>query len=538
MSKKIPVLLIALMMLVTVPFYAGCSKKAEETAASGNQAAPKDELILALGSEPEDGFDPTTGWGQYGSPLFQSTLLKRDADLNIVNDLATTHEVSPDGKIYTVKLRQDVKFSDGQPLTAADVVFTFDTAAKSGSVVDLNNLQKTEAIDDYTVKFTLKTPQSTFAGVLACLGIVPKHAYGENYAQQPMGSGPFKFIQWDKGQQLIVEANPLYYGEKPFFKKITFLYLSEEAAFAAAQAGKVDVAAVVPAVGKQSVPGMRLEVIKSVDNRGICFPYVKAGGKSKDGYPVGNDVTSDIAIRKAVNAAISRQALVEGVLNGFGSPAYTASDHLPWWNPETVIQDEDMEGAKKILADGGWKDADGDGILEKGKLKAEFTLIYPSSDQTRQSLAISAADMIKPLGIQVNAEGKSWDEIEKLMYSNAVLFGWGAHTPLEVFNLYYSGQGGVDYFNPGYYKNPVVDDYLQKALSAPSEAAANEFWKKAQWDGKTGLSAKGDAPWAWLVNLNHLYLVKDNLEIGKQKIQPHGHGWPITDNIAEWHWKQ
>jgi peptide/nickel transport system substrate-binding protein len=96
----------------------------------------------------------------------------------------------------------------------------------------------------------------------------------------------------------------------------------------------------------------------------------------------------------------------------------------------------------------------------------------------------------------------------------------------------------VEYYNTGFYSNPTVDDWMNKALKATREEDALEYWKKAQWDGKTGLSAQGDAPWAWLVNIDHLYLVKDSLDIGKQRIHPHGHGWPVTDNIEEWTWKQ
>jgi ABC-type dipeptide transport system, periplasmic component len=528
--------LITLLTISTIALllFSGCSGSNNSTTTN----TERDELIMAIGSEPDGGFDPTTGWGRYGSPLFQSTLLKRDSDLKIVNDLATEYSVSNDSLVWTVKVRKDVKFSDGKLLTAADVVFTYETTAKSSSVVDLSVIKNVEALDDYTVQFTLENPQSTFINVLTNLGIVPKHAYSTDYSQKPIGSGPFKFVQWDKGQQLIVEANPLYYGNKPFFKKITILYLSEEAAFAAAQAGQVDVAGIVSSYANQEVSGMRLVSVDSIDNRGIMFPYVKPGNKTEDGYFIGNEVTSDLAIRKAINMAVDRKALVDGVLNGYGSPAYSVCDKMPWWNPDTVIKDADTEGAKKVLADGGWKDSDGDGILEKGLLKAEFNLIYPSSDQTRQSLAIAVADGIRQIGIKINVEGKSWDEIDKLMHSNAILFGWGSHDQIEMNNLYNSKYMGVDYYNAGYYSNATVDEYLNKALSANNENEANEYWKKAQWDGKTGLGAKGDAPWAWLVNLNHLYLVRDNLNIGKQKIHPHGHGWPLTDNIEEWHWEE
>ncbi|WP_430027866.1 ABC transporter substrate-binding protein [Paenibacillus ehimensis] len=500
-------------------------------------AAAKDELILAVGSEPEAGFDPTTGWGRYGSPLFQSTLLKRNAEMKIVNDLATGYEVSGDGTAWTVKLRNDAKFSDGKPVTAADVQYTFETASQNGSIIDLTNMKSVEAPDDATVKFTLKEPQSTFLTLLVQTGIVPKHAHGKDYAQKPVGSGPYKLVQWDRGQQVIVEANPDYYGPKPFFKKLTFLFVNEDAAYAAAKAGKVDAAYIPASFSKQPVAGMRVEAVHTVDNRGIVFPYVRSGSVTKNGIPIGNDVTADIAIRKAVNTAIDRKALVQGVLEGHGTPAYTINDGLPWWNPQTVTPDADVEGAKKLLAEAGWKDADGDGIVEKGALKARFPLIYPVGDVTRQSLALAVADMLKPVGIQVSVEGKSWDDIKKLMHSSAVMMGWGSNDPLEMYNVYSSKYRGIEYYNNGYYSNPAVDAWMDKALRATKEEDAWEFWKKAQWDGTTGVSAQGDAPWAWLVNIDHLYLVKDKLDIGKQRIHPHGHGWPVTDNIEEWKWK-
>ncbi len=534
MNKKIVAgLTILLMLLLTV--ISGCDGESKPKPAQSQQN--KDELIVAICNEPEDGFDPVMGWGRYGSPLFQSTLLKRDKDLNIVSDLAATYEVSKDSLVWTVKIRDDVKFSDGTPLTAEDVAFTFTTAANSGSVVDLTNLKSAVATDKSTVAFTLIKPQSTFVNLLISTGIVPKHAYNEQYSQAPIGSGPFQFVQWDKGQQLIVEVNPEYYGPKPYFKKLTFLFLGEDAAYAAAKSGNVDITTIPPALGKHQVAGMKLVAVPSVDNRGIMFPVGKAGEKTADGKPIGNDVTADIAIRKAINIAIDRQALVDGVLEGFGTPAYTVCDGLPWWNPDTVINDNDMEEAKKILAEGGWQDQDGDGILEKDNLKAEFNLIYPSSDQTRQSLAIAVADKIKELGIKINAQGKSWDEIGQMVHSNAVLFGWGSHTPLEMYNLYSTSTRGFEWYNSGFYSNPKVDEYMEKAQLALSEEEAIGYWKKAQWDGQTGLAYQGDAPWAWLVNLKHLYLVNDKLDIGTPKIEPHGHGWPITDNIAEWRWQ-
>ncbi|AFC27934.1 family 5 extracellular solute-binding protein [Paenibacillus mucilaginosus 3016] len=517
----------------------GCTagKAVVPAAGEGAGALPKEELVLAIGGEPEAGFDPTTGWGRYGSPLFQSTLLKRDSDLQIVNDLAESYETGGGGRVWTVKLRRDVRFSDGKPLTAADVKYTFDTAAKSGAALDLGNLQETAAPDDYTVVFTLKEPQSAFVGMLVSTGIVPKHAHGPAYGERPVGSGPYKLVQWDKGQQLIAELNPEYYGAKPSFKKLTFLFLNEDAAFAAAKAGQADIVSVPPAFSKGLPAGMRLEAVHSVDNRGILFPFVKSGGRTPEGYPIGNDVTADPAIRQAVNKALDRKALVEGILEGYGTPAYTLNDGLPWFNKEAVVADGDLPGARKLLEAAGWQDSDGDGVREKGGLKAEFPLLYPSGDVTRQSLAIASADMLKGLGVRITVHGKSWDDIEKEMHASAVLFGFGSHDPLEMYHVYGSRFSGVDYYNPGYYSNPAVDAYMNQALRAGSENEALEYWRKAQWDGTTGLSGRGDAPWAWLVNLDHLYLVKQGLDIGRQQIHPHGHGWPVTANIEAWRWK-
>ena len=533
--KKIAISLLCITMLASSLLLGGCSSKQAENSQSEEKEAKK-ELVLALGSEPEGGFDPINGWGRYGSPLFQSTLLKRNQDMNIINDLATGYEVSEDGLTWTVSIREDAKFSDGQPLTSEDVVFTFEKLMESSSTVDLTFVDSVTSKSDYSLEFKLKSPRSTFISNLIATGIVPKKSYTSEYYQNPIGSGPLVLVQWDKGQQIIVKPNENYYGQKPNFDKITFLFLEEDAAFAAAKAGQLDMTAIPPSYASQKIEGMKLTEVSSVDNRGIMFPTVKSGEADADSNPIGNEVTSDLAIRQAINVALDRQAIVDGVLEGYGTKAYSICDKMPWWNEETVTTDNDVDLAKKILADGGWIDADGDGILEKDNIKAEFNLVYPSGDQLRQSLAMVVADMVKPKGINIVIEAKTWDEIEAVLHKDAILMGWGSQDPLEMYNVYSSKMKGVEWYNPGYYENQKVDEYMEKALQARSEEEANEYWKKAQWDGETGLSGKGDIPWVWLVNRSHLYLVNDKLDIGKQQIQPHGHGWPLTSNIEQWKW--
>ncbi|MEO0490163.1 MAG: ABC transporter substrate-binding protein, partial [Cyanobacteria bacterium J06659_2] len=181
----------------------GCGSSSSESPTPPAQGDLAEQIVLAIGGESEEGYDPTLGWGRYGSPLFQSTLLKRDENLNLINDLATDYTVSEDSLTWTVMIRDDAVFSDGEPLTASDVAYTFNQAAESGGLTDVTVLEEAVAIDDTTVELRLKEPQSTFVNRLITLGIVPEHAHGSDYARNPIGSGPYQMVLWDEGQKLI-----------------------------------------------------------------------------------------------------------------------------------------------------------------------------------------------------------------------------------------------------------------------------------------------------------------------------------------------
>lgn len=306
---------------------------------------------------------------------------------------------------------------------------------------------------------------------------------------------------------------------------------------AAARTGDVDVVGLPSALATQEIAGMRLETVTSIDNRGISLPTVPRTSLSSRRVEVGNDVTSDVAVRRAVNVAVDREALVEGVLEGFGSPASGPVDHSPWFNPDSAITDADPDAARQVLADAGWEDADGDGVVEKDGTAAEFTLVYPAGDSLRQGLALSVVDMLEPAGIKVATEGLGWDAIEKRMHTDAVLFGWGSHDPTEMYNLYHSSMAGTELFNPGFYADDTVDGHLDAALAATDQDEALEHWRAAQLDESgNGFSASADAAWAWLVNLEHTYFVDECLDLGELHVEPHGHGWPITASLTQWRW--
>lgn len=538
MKKKLLGIFLAAAM--TVSLAAGCGSTEPQTPEAVTEEAAsedeKDSVIVAMGpsSEPESGFDPAYGWGageHVHEPLIQSTLTVTTTDLGIAYDLATDVQVSEDGMTWTVTIRDDVKFTDGEPLTAEDVAFTYNTVKEASSVNDFTMLKEAVAVDETTVEFHMERAYSIWPYTMAIVGIVPEHAYGPDYGSNPIGSGRYMMKQWDKGQQIIFEANPDYYGEEVKMKKVTVVFMEEDAAFAAAKAGQVDLAYTAAAYADQTVEGYELLSFESVDNRGFNLPAVSAQ-VTEDGTVIGNDFTSDVLVRRAINIGIDREQMIENVMDGYGSPAYSVCDKMPWYNEEAEVS-YDPEGAAALLDEAGWLPGE-DGIREKDGVKAAFTLMYPASDSVRQAMAADTANQLKTLGIDVTIEGVGWDVAYTRALSEPLMWGWGAHTPMELYNIYHTADNGFAEYSP--YANETVDSYMDEALAADSLEEAYELWKKAQWDGATGITQEGDIPWIWLANIDHLYWSKTNLNVAEQKLHPHGHGWSIVNNVDQWTW--
>ncbi len=515
----------------------GGSASAGDPAAEG-PAQGTDTVVVAMdpNSEPAAGFDPAFGWGageHVHEPLIQSTLTVTNTDLTIGYDLATDHTVSGDGLTWTVHIRDDAVFTDGEPLTAADVAFTYNTVKSSSSVNDFTMLDYAEAPDDTTVVFHMTRPFSIWPYTMAIVGIVPEHAYDPaTYGSNPIGSGRYILTQWDRGQQVILEANPDYYGEAPAMQRVVILFMEEDAAFLAAQAGQVDVAYTSATYSDQTIDGYALAAYDSVDNRGFNLPAVPAGTDSQ-GRAVGNDFTADVRVRRAINLGIDRQEMIDHVLNGYGSPAYSVCDNLPWYDPASEVS-YDPEGAAALLDEADWRLAE-DGYRYKDGVRAELDLLYSTGDSVRQALCADFASQMEELGIACTLEGVGWDTAYDRALSQPLIWGWGAHTPMELYNLYHTiGGTGSAQYSP--YANDAVDRYMDQALASTDLEASYELWQLAQWDGTTGVTQAGDIPWVWLVNVDHLYWVRDGLQIAEQKIHPHGHGWSIVNNVDRWSW--
>ena len=238
-------------------------------------------------------------------PLIQSTLTVTNPDLTIGYDLATGYTVSDDGLTWTVTIRDDVTFTDGQPLTAQDVAFTYNTVKAASSVNDFTMLDRAEALGRHNRGLPHEPAVLIWPYTMAVVGIVPEHAYdSETYGRNPIGSGRYILKQWDQGQQVILEANPDYYGEAPKMQQVTILFMEEDAAFLAAQAGQVDVAYTSATYSGEDIDGYRLAAYQSVDNRGVNLPPV-AGRDRCTGPGDRNDLTADVQVGAAPSTSAS-----------------------------------------------------------------------------------------------------------------------------------------------------------------------------------------------------------------------------------------
>lgn len=490
-------------------------------------------LKVALGSEPTAGFDPILGWGKYGNPLFQSTLLKRDKDLNFIGDLATEWRLTNNKLTWIITLRKDIQFSDGQPLTAEDVAFTYNQILEQGRSHDLSALKMAESLTPYSVAFHLIDCDITFLDRLSSIGIVPKHLYQQAsknkhpYGEKPIGSGPYVLTQWVKNQYVSMSLNPFYYGKKPAFPKLIAVFGSEESRFIQLKMHQLNLSVIPQRYANQPIIGYKLWSVPTLDNRGIVWPMSYQQGENT------TFITSDPIIREVFDDLIDKQLIVEKLLDGYATPAYSIADNMPWGLNTTNIEPKKINLPHIIarLEQAGWVDSNKNGILDKQGHEASFTLLYKAGDSVREQLALAISSMAAQVGINVDIKGLEWNSISQQMTTTPVLMGFGSHSANEVTYVYHSRHAHTDFYNSGGYKNEKVDIAIDNARKAPSWEASIPFWQEAQ------KQIQHDRPWTWLVNIKHLYMANSCLNLGTPITEPHDHGWPLTANIEEWRWQ-
>ncbi|MGX6604534.1 ABC transporter substrate-binding protein [Micromonosporaceae bacterium Da 78-11] len=369
-------------------------------------------------------------YGVDGASLIFDGLVARDASNALIPALAADlPAVSADGKTVTAKLRAGVKFHDGTPLTAADVVFTYQSVLnpKVDSTLrsDLDMLTAVTAPDPATAVFTLKYAYAPFLQRLT-LGIVPAAALqGQDinkagFNRQPIGTGPYKVESWTAGDRLVLAANDAYWGGKPANRKVVVAFVADDNVRAQRmRAGEFDAAELAPklAAGFDNAAGYTVQRVPTGDYRGVMLPF-------------GNPVTGDVAVRRALSMAVDRSAMITGVLAGAGEPAYgPIAPSSPYADPATDGKPaSDVAGAAAALDSAGWVPGAG-GVRAKAGRAASFTLMYPAGDTLRKELALAVTADAKKVGIKVNPEGLTWDAIDPRLTKDALIMGWG--TPYD-----------------------------------------------------------------------------------------------------------
>lgn len=542
MKKKI---LAAFIILTLAMSFAGCgetgtNQNSGKSRGKGETAEIDGSGITAyVGTSifETSGLDPVKGAMSYGYPFINNALIKVNPDSEYVGDLATDWSISKDALTYTFTLREDVKFSDGSDFTADDVVFTYETVKENNANnenVDLTYLKEVKAVNDHKVEFTLIKPYSPFFDMTAMLQIVPKDSYdSEMFETAPIGTGAYKVVQYNTNQQMILEPNEYYYGETPDIDRVTLVYMDEDTAFAAAQSGQLDIAMIGTKYVNEKIEGMHVERFETMDVRNINLPVLPEqtmkdiNGKE---VKVGNDVTSDKAVREALSIGINRQNIIDHAFNGVGKPAVNFTDNLVWASTDDY-EDHRVDEAEKLLDDAGWKDSDGDGIREKDGKKCAFNVYSPGGDDDRYQLAAALAEEAKNLGIEIKVMTAGWDEITNVQNTSGVVWGWGQYSPTVLNSLFNSElflDGGYD--NVSGLLDEKVDAKIKEAIEASSQEDAVAAWKEVQ------KLADAEYPNLYLVNIEHCYFINDDLDISMdtQIPHPHGHGSPIVCNMADW----
>ncbi|MFD7838624.1 ABC transporter substrate-binding protein [Streptomyces sp. NPDC059761] len=496
--------------------------------------ADADTAVVGIANEPET-LSPLLGYGKDGNSKIFDGLLTHDADMKLKPALAEAlPEISADGLTYTYKLRQGVKFSDGTPFTAKDVVFTYrtilDPKTNNASKTELDAIAGIEERGADSVVFTLKYPYAPFAE-RTVLPIAPEHIAGRQdvnsgeFTAKPVGTGPYVLTAWSRGEKLGFRANPAYWGGERAVKKFTMAVIKDDDVRATRlRSGELDAAILPPdlAKGFEDDKARTTYAATSFDYRNVTLP-------------THHQVTGDPAVRRALDIAVDRATMVDKLLAGAGKPAYgPVPTGSPWFTAGTE-RAYDLDRAKKILDEAGWK-AGEDGIRAKDGVRASFPLWYTSGDKIRQDHALAFASDAKKAGIEVRTESGTWEVIEPRMKTDAVLAGGGspADPDFDQYLLLKSSLGGDGFNNMARYDNQSVDRALDEARRSGDPAA-----RKAAYDTVQRELVKNPG-YVFLTHIDHLYVVNDKWDGLTTQVEPHDHGLGAGPwwNVEAWKPKQ
>lgn len=452
------------------------------------------DAVIAVGSTftSLDPYDANDSLSQTVAKSFYQGLFGFDKDMKLVNVLADSYDVSPDGLTYTVKLHPGVKFHDGTAFNAAAVKVNLDRASNPDSRLKRYNLfkmiDKTEAVDDLTVKITLKTPFSAFVNNLAhpaAVMISPAalKQYGKDIGFHPVGTGPYRFVTWNQTDFVKVEKfNGYWKAGLPKLDSITWRPVVDNNTRAALlQTGEAQFAYPIPF--EQAKVLEKNDKLALVASPSILHRYISMNVTQK---PFDNP-----KVREALNYAINKEALIKVAFSGYATPAEgplpSSIDYSVKYHPWPY----DPAKARELLKEAGYPDG------------FTTTLWSSHNHSTAQKVLQFTQQQLAQVGVKVQViamdagqraaevEGKGVKETGvRLFYT-----GWSASTgeaDWALSPLFATASWPPAQFNTAFYSNPQVDADLANALKTTDRAEKQKLYKDAQdkiW---------ADAPWIFL----------------------------------------
>jgi peptide/nickel transport system substrate-binding protein len=496
-------------------------------------AAGKDFVIGYLGDATSlnpvvatDGQSYIAEW-----PIYDS-LVELDDKLGVKPLLAESWEVSRDGLTYTFKLKKGVKWHDGKAFTARDVAFTFysvldpkvttphrgyfDALVGFPELTNKENPKKPEelaqkpieVLDDHTVRFRLRYPYGAFLAVLVNprAGIVPEHILkGQDlntaeFNRKPIGTGPFKFVEWKRGERIVLEANPDYHGGRPALDRLIYRVIPDNVVLLQElRAGGVDFIERPPLteVGKlKQTAGLK---VLTADN--TSYTYL---GFRQDLAPF-----DDIRVRRALYHAIDVPAIVREVLQGYGAIANGQFPPGSWaYDPSVKPYAYDPNRAKALLAEAGWKPGP-DGILVKDGKRLAFSLRHDQADQTVKDTTIIIQEFLKKVGVEATVEPLDWPTFVKKLFASefeGIVVGWtNFHDPDPfAWSIWHSSQWKARNF--AHYKSPRADAALEAARQARDQGERKKHY------AEFSKILMEDAPYVFLYFPQQVYVTRQSYD--------------------------
>jgi len=432
--------------------------------------------------------------------IFEPLLVYDFDTLELKPRLAESYEVLPavhsgqagssDSIEITFRLRNDVHFSDGAPVTADDVIFTYQTIINL--MIDAVNIASlyidvAEAVrvNERTVKFIMKRPYFKTLEILSFwdVGILPKHIYKFRDAAQfnkhisnPVGSGPYVLEKWDTGREIVLSRNENYWGDKPKLKKIIYKFITNPlACIQALRSHQVDIIIPESEQFADLVDDQKFcEEFYSLAywNPGVPFFYI--------GWNQNTPFFSDKRVRLAMTYMINREEIVRHLLEGNGQ-VITGPFYIKGHQNDTTIEPWPYDTPKgvNLLEQAGWIDSDGDGLRDKDGTAFRFRFMYSSDSALYNRIARFLKDEMAKAGIEVILDPLEWSVILSRLTNRqfeAYIAGWSADLLEDPYKLFHSSQTGNNGCNYVGFYNPQADAIIEQAKRTINDDERNKLY--------------------------------------------------------------